>query len=164
MIVYVCSLLLYFGPISRARAHPLFSGGYLYSARPGSHSRFVDGSDPVHVVGVGSHIRIGVRGRVAPGVRHVVRHGVLTSIGISPQYPVAGDAVIAGGVPAEGHRAVRIGGAVPVRLRGAPGGSVGTAAATSPVAELVSVSSFPASSVKLTSTLMVWPSSTSTRV
>ena len=74
MIVYVCSLFLYFGPISRARAHPLFSGGYLYSARPASHSRFVDGSDPVHVVGVGSHIRIGVRGRVASRLKCERRH------------------------------------------------------------------------------------------
>ena len=74
MIVYVCSLFLYFGQISRARAHPLFSGGYLYPDRPGSHSRFVDGSDPVHVMGADSHARIGERGRVASRLKCERRH------------------------------------------------------------------------------------------
>ena len=54
--------------------------------------------------------------------------------------------------------------AVPVRLRGLPGGSVGAPSATAAVATLVRVSSLPASSVKVTRTLIVLPSSSSTRV
>ena len=74
MIVQVCSLFLYFGQVSRARALPLFSGGYLYSARPASHTRFVDGSDPAHVLGADSHARIGERGRVASRLKCERRH------------------------------------------------------------------------------------------
>ena len=51
-----------------------------------------------------------------------------------------------------------------VRFRGADGGSVGAASATAAVGPLVSDSSLPPSSVKLTCTLMVLPASASTRV
>ena len=54
--------------------------------------------------------------------------------------------------------------AVAERPLGLAGGSVGCAPATAAVATLVRVSLCPASSVKLTCTLMALPSSSATRV
>ena len=68
----------------------------------------VDGLDAVGVGSPGRHGVVGVGGRGAARVRHQFGELALcVGIAVAPQDDVAGDAVVVGVVPGEGHRVVR---------------------------------------------------------
>ena len=117
---------------------------------------------PVGVKHIGCHVVVGVLGSSTSCVIYVDQEGALSLGGPPAKYLVARNGVIVGGVPAEGHRAIPIGGARQVArfrladlwalqrpLRQSPGWSA------SPRCRVI---------VKVTLTLMVLPSLASVRV